>query len=178
MDDDRAMLVARRTACRYRDLGVYRRGSLLLGFLLLGQGLAACDDCDPHEWQALVKRKDVLACTSDSQCILVGQTSTCDCSESMAGDGVAVNGDAYRAAGGELMLESFYRNCSGHMPVQCCDCAPRSGTGCVNGECAITRYYGCGPGLDGGMYRPQADSAPSAVVDADVDAPESIYDSN
>jgi hypothetical protein len=154
------------------------KGSLFLAVLLLGQGLVACDDCKStvRDWQALVKRKDVLACTSDSQCVLVGQTSTCDCSESMAGDGVAVNAVAYRAAGGETMLETLYLHCSGPLPVQCCDCAPWSPTACVDGECAILSHNSCFP--DAGLHRPSADSATSAVVDAAADAPELIYDSN
>ena len=161
------------------DRGVHRYGGLLVAVLLSGQGLVACGDCEStaRDWRSLTDRKDVVACTADSQCILVGQSSTCDCSESMTPNGVAVNGAAYRAAGGETMLENFYRSCRGHMS-RCCDCAPWSATGCVNGQCAIVRYGCCGCPPDGGRPWTPADAAASPLVDAAVDVPEPAYDSN
>ncbi|MBN1491921.1 MAG: hypothetical protein JXA69_18560 [Phycisphaerae bacterium] len=166
------MRVARRSTPRCLERGGYPLGSLLLGVLLLSQGLAACGDCasTAREWHALVKRADVVACSADSDCILVGQTSTCDCSESMAGNGVAVNGAAYQAAGGERMLTSFYLYCREHMPVRCCDCAPRSTTGCVDGRCAIVQYGCCVCQPDGGR--------PWSQPDAGIDVPEPVHDSN
>ena len=156
------------------------RGTFLVAPCLFALGLSACGDCASAraEWQGLVKRADVLACTSDSDCILVGQTGTCDCSPSMAGNGVAVNAAAYQAAGGDKMLDNYYANCSGDKTGWCCDCAPLSAIGCVNGQCAIVQDGRCGGGRqDGGALMSPADADGGNSADAAFDVPAAAYDS-
>lgn len=157
------------------------RGILFVVALLFVFGVSACGDCASAraEWQGLVKRAKVLACTSDSDCMLVGQTGTCDCSFSMAGNGVAVNAAAYQAAGGDKMLENYYTTCSGDKTGSwCCDCAPMSAIGCVNGQCAIVQVGRCGGGRqDGGALMSPADADGGNSADAAFDVPAAAYDS-
>lgn len=149
-------------------------GLFLLALFIGALELSACGDCASAraDWLALVQRPKVLACTSDSQCILVGQSSTCDCSSSMAGSGAAVNGTAYHTAGGDKMLENYYAGCSGDKMGWCCDCAPMSWTGCVNGQCTIVQYGRCGYVPDGGVPKspPDASAGDTAVIDAPMTA--------
>ena len=122
-------------------------------------------------WRALVRLPEVLSCALDSDCTLKGQTSTCNCSFSMAGQGVAVNAAAYTAAGGDILLASFYANCQNQsgFSSSCCDCAPKSWTGCVNGQCAIVTYGCCMCPPDGGGLASSPDGRDANTADAKFD---------
>jgi hypothetical protein len=122
-------------------------------------------------WKDLVRQPEVLSCASDNDCTLKGQTSTCSCSFSMAGDGVAVSAAAYTAAGGDILLTSFYANCQNQsgFSSSCCDCAPRSSTGCVNGQCAIVTRGCCMCPPDGGVLTSTPDARDAKAADAPFD---------
>jgi hypothetical protein len=100
-------------------------------------------------WTGYLADPGLTACTTATDCIVVGGPSYCDCGPSLGGCGRAVNAAAYRASPAATLESQFRSSCS--QGFNACDCGPGF-PDCVDGTCTVTRWGCCMCAPDAGRF--------------------------